>query len=54
MGDDAGRQAVAEAARGFVVSWDQRIGRELDLLRRVAEARDLGATGSAGMMERVR
>ena len=35
--------AVAAAAQGFVASWDQRIGRELDLLRRVAEARDLGA-----------
>jgi glycosyltransferase involved in cell wall biosynthesis len=34
--------AVAAAARGFVASWDQRIGRELDLLHRVAEARDLG------------
>jgi glycosyltransferase involved in cell wall biosynthesis len=36
--------AVAAAARGFVSGWDQRIGRELDLLRRVAEARDLDNT----------
>ncbi|MGE5147508.1 MAG: glycosyltransferase [Candidatus Eiseniibacteriota bacterium] len=35
--------AIAAATRGFVMSWDQRIGRELDLLRRVAEARDLGS-----------
>jgi glycosyltransferase involved in cell wall biosynthesis len=40
--------AVAAAARGFVMSWEQRIGRELDLLRRVADARDIGSAVEAG------
>jgi glycosyltransferase involved in cell wall biosynthesis len=34
--------AAAAAAQDFVMSWSRRMGQELELLRRVAEARDLG------------